>query len=123
MFKKVIAEQEAATRANLRVAHSIARHGKPFTDCELMRDCMIAPPANLFKTISKRCDSKGGVHDIAGNTLTQLSDKNLFGPGCFRCCSVVTFYSREIKIVKCMKRFLTFTARPLEKTLKELKML
>lgn len=31
-FKKIIADEEAATRACFRVAHSIAKCGKPYTD-------------------------------------------------------------------------------------------
>lgn len=59
LFKEVNAEQEAATRASFRVAHSIAKHGKPFADGKLIKDCMIASAeemcqerANLFKNIS-----------------------------------------------------------------------
>jgi hypothetical protein len=57
LFKKINSEQEAATRASFRVAHSIAKHGKPFTDSELIKDCIIAAAkemcpekANIFKT-------------------------------------------------------------------------
>ncbi|KAL7644239.1 UNVERIFIED_CONTAM: hypothetical protein RMT77_005065 [Armadillidium vulgare] len=78
LFKKGNAEQEAATRASFRVAHSIAKHEKPFTDCELIKDCMIAAaeemcPENISlsaNTVARRVD------DIAEKILTQLSDKN-----------------------------------------------
>ncbi|KAL7647007.1 UNVERIFIED_CONTAM: hypothetical protein RMT77_002264 [Armadillidium vulgare] len=42
LFTKVNAKQEAATCASFRVAHSIAKHGKVFTNYELIKDCMIA---------------------------------------------------------------------------------
>ena len=38
----VNAEQEAATRPSFSVVHSIAKHGKLFTDSELINDCMTA---------------------------------------------------------------------------------
>jgi hypothetical protein len=95
LFKKVNAEQAAATRASLREAHSIAKHGKPFTDGELINDCMIAAAeemcpekANLFKNISLSANTVARrVGDIAENILTQLPNKNrhlrvvLSGPG------------------------------------------
>ncbi|GLV38089.1 neuralized [Carabus blaptoides fortunei] len=73
--KPVNAEQEAATRASFRVAHSIAKHGKPFIDGELIKDCIIAADEELSlsaNTVARRAD------DIAEYILTQLSDKNQY---------------------------------------------
>ncbi|UYV82161.1 EPM2AIP1 [Cordylochernes scorpioides] len=42
LFTKVKTEQEAATRASFRVALEIAKRGKPFTDGEMIKECIIA---------------------------------------------------------------------------------
>ncbi|GFQ66067.1 SCAN domain-containing protein 3 [Trichonephila clavata] len=41
-FTKLKTEQEAATRASFRVALVIAKSGKPFTDGEMIKECIIA---------------------------------------------------------------------------------
>nr|CAI5862066.1 unnamed protein product [Callosobruchus analis]CAI5865707.1 unnamed protein product [Callosobruchus analis] len=41
-FTKLKTEQEAATRASFRVAFEIAKRGKPFTDGEMIKECIIA---------------------------------------------------------------------------------
>ncbi|XP_035221496.1 polyubiquitin-B [Stegodyphus dumicola] len=41
-FTKLKTEQEAATRASFRVALEIAKRGKPFTDGEMIKECIIA---------------------------------------------------------------------------------
>jgi hypothetical protein len=51
LFKKVNAEQAAATRASFCVARSIAKHGKPFTDGELIKDCMIAAAEEMCMSV------------------------------------------------------------------------
>ncbi|XP_075215361.1 EPM2A-interacting protein 1-like [Lycorma delicatula] len=92
LTKKVVAEQEAAALARFRVAHPIAKHGKPFTDGELIKDCTIAAAeemcpekANLLENISLSANTVSRrVDHIAENILTLLSDKNrhleLFSP-------------------------------------------
>ena len=52
-------ENEAVTKVSLRVAHLLAKEGKPFTDGELIKSCLIVAaeemcPENvdLFKSIS-----------------------------------------------------------------------
>ncbi|UYV60154.1 EPM2AIP1 [Cordylochernes scorpioides] len=42
LFTKVKTEQEAPTRASFRVALEIAKRGKPFTDGEMIKECIIA---------------------------------------------------------------------------------
>ncbi|UYV75318.1 EPM2AIP1 [Cordylochernes scorpioides] len=42
LFTKVKTEQEAATRASFRVALEIAKRVKPFTDGEMIKECIIA---------------------------------------------------------------------------------
>lgn len=79
LFKKVNAEHVVATRARVRVAHLIAKHGKTFTDGDLIKDCMIAAikdmcpeKANLFKNISLSANTVARrVVDISENILTQ----------------------------------------------------
>lgn len=86
VFKKVNNEQEAATRASIRVAHLIAKLGKPFADGELVKDCMIAAaeemcPDNIksFKSISLSANTVARrVTDIAKNLSNQLCEKNQY---------------------------------------------
>ncbi|KAK4877398.1 hypothetical protein RN001_009904 [Aquatica leii] len=86
LFKKVNSEQEAVTRASFRVAHSIAKHGKPFTDGELIKDCIIAAAeemcpekANLFKNTSLSANTVARrIDEVEENILAQLNDKNRF---------------------------------------------
>ena len=40
IFKKKAIENEAATRASFHVAHLLAKKGKPFTDGELIKQCL-----------------------------------------------------------------------------------
>ncbi|KAK4871623.1 hypothetical protein RN001_015747 [Aquatica leii] len=84
LFKKVNSKQGAAIRASFDVAHSIAKHGKPFTDGELMKDCIIAAAeemcpekANLFKNICLSANTVARrIDEVAENILAQLSDTN-----------------------------------------------
>nr|CAI5868339.1 unnamed protein product [Callosobruchus analis] len=47
-FTKLKTEQEAATRASFRVAFEIAKRGKPFTDGEMIKECIIAVARNVL---------------------------------------------------------------------------
>ncbi|CAH1108390.1 unnamed protein product [Psylliodes chrysocephalus] len=54
---KVNIEQEAATRASCRVALEIAKRGKPFTDGEMIKDCVIAVVEEMYheKSLCGKC--------------------------------------------------------------------
>ena len=83
-FTKLKTEQEAATRASFRVALEIAKRGKPFTDGEMIKECIIAvaeemcpEKVNLLKTVSMSANTVARrVENIAENTYSQLFDKN-----------------------------------------------
>ncbi|UYV80144.1 EPM2AIP1 [Cordylochernes scorpioides] len=84
LFTKVKTEQEAATRASFRVALEIAKRGKPFTDGEMIKVCIIAvveemcpEKVNLLKTVSMSANTVARrVENIAENISSQLFDKN-----------------------------------------------
>ncbi|UYV73039.1 EPM2AIP1, partial [Cordylochernes scorpioides] len=84
LFTKVKTEQEAATRASFRVALEIAKRGKPFTDGEMIKECIIAvveemcpEKVNLLKTVSMSANTVARrVENIAENISSQLFDKN-----------------------------------------------
>ncbi|GFY54036.1 general transcription factor II-I repeat domain-containing protein 2 [Trichonephila inaurata madagascariensis] len=84
LFTKANTEQESATRASFRVALEIAKRGKPFTDREMIKECLIAvaeeicpEKVNLFKSVSLSANTVARrVQDIAENISSQLSDKN-----------------------------------------------
>ncbi|UYV82126.1 EPM2AIP1 [Cordylochernes scorpioides] len=84
LFTKVKTEQEAATRASFRVALEIAKRGKPFTDGEMIKECIIAvveemcpEKVNLLKTVSMSANTVArSVENIAENISSQLFDKN-----------------------------------------------
>ncbi|GFY78348.1 general transcription factor II-I repeat domain-containing protein 2 [Trichonephila inaurata madagascariensis] len=84
LFTKTNTEQESATRASFRVALEIAKRGKPFTDGEMIKECLIAiakeicpEKVNLFKSVSLSANTVARrVQDIAENISSQLSDKN-----------------------------------------------
>ncbi|GFR09672.1 general transcription factor II-I repeat domain-containing protein 2 [Trichonephila clavata] len=83
-FTKLKTEQEAATRASFRVALEIAKRGKPFTDGEMIKECIIAvaeemcpEKVNLLKTVSMSANTVARrVENIAENISSQLLDKN-----------------------------------------------
>ncbi|GFR25913.1 general transcription factor II-I repeat domain-containing protein 2 [Trichonephila clavata] len=83
-FTKLKTEQEAATRASFRVALEIAKCGKPFTDGEMIKECIIAvaeemcpEKVNLLKTVSMSANTVARrVENIAENISSQLFDKN-----------------------------------------------
>ncbi|GFQ66639.1 general transcription factor II-I repeat domain-containing protein 2 [Trichonephila clavata] len=83
-FTKLKTEQEAATRASFRVALEIAKRGKPFTDGEMIKECIIAvaeemcpEKVNLLKTVSMSANTVARrVENIAENISSQLFDKN-----------------------------------------------
>ncbi|UYV67485.1 EPM2AIP1 [Cordylochernes scorpioides] len=84
LFTKVKTEQEAATRASFRVALEIAKRGKPFTDGEMIWECIIAvveemcpEKVNLLKTVIMSANTVARrVENIAENISSQLFDKN-----------------------------------------------
>ncbi|UYV82063.1 EPM2AIP1 [Cordylochernes scorpioides] len=84
LFTKFKTEQEAATRASFRVALEIAKRGKPFTDGEMIKECIIAvveemcpEKVNLLKTVSMSANTVARrVENIAENISSQLFDKN-----------------------------------------------
>ncbi|UYV75705.1 EPM2AIP1 [Cordylochernes scorpioides] len=84
LFTKVKTEQEAATRASFRVALEIAKRGKPFTDGEMIKECIIAvveemcpEKVSLLKTVSMSANTVARrVENIAENISSQLFDKN-----------------------------------------------
>ncbi|UYV62467.1 EPM2AIP1 [Cordylochernes scorpioides] len=84
LFTKVKTEQEAATRASFRVALEIPKRGKPFTDGEMIKECIIAvveemcpEKVNLLKTVSMSANTVARrVENIAENISSQLFDKN-----------------------------------------------
>ncbi|GFQ97882.1 general transcription factor II-I repeat domain-containing protein 2 [Trichonephila clavata] len=83
-FTKLKTEQEAATRASFRVALEIAKRGKPFTDGEMIKECIIAvaeemypEKVNLLKTVSMSANTVARrVENIAENISSQLFDEN-----------------------------------------------
>ncbi|XP_056639748.1 general transcription factor II-I repeat domain-containing protein 2-like [Diorhabda sublineata] len=83
-FTKLKTEQEAATRASFRVALEIAKRGKPFTDGEMIKECIIAvaeemclEKVNLLKTVRMSAKTVARrVENIAENISSQLFDKN-----------------------------------------------
>ncbi|GLV38087.1 hypothetical protein CBL_10054 [Carabus blaptoides fortunei] len=112
LLAKVNAEQEAATRASFRVAHSIAKHGKPFTDDELIKDCIIVAGEEMSLSadaVARRVD------DIAEYILTKLSDKNQYSEwfslaldestDVSDTAQVLLFIRGIDKDMKCMKSF------------------
>ncbi|UYV83924.1 EPM2AIP1 [Cordylochernes scorpioides] len=84
LFTKVKTKQEAATRASFRVALEIAKRGKPFTDGEMIKECIIAvveemcpEKVNLLKTVSMSANTVARrVENIDENISSQLFDKN-----------------------------------------------
>ncbi|CAM5176061.1 unnamed protein product [Natator depressus] len=83
IFKKKKTENEAATRASFRVAHLLAKRGKPFTDSELVKICMIQAAeeicpgkVDLCKTISLLANTVAHrIEDIGSNIIFQLNEK------------------------------------------------
>nr|CAI5833566.1 unnamed protein product [Callosobruchus analis] len=61
-FTKLKTEQEAATRASFRVAFEIAKRGKPFTDGEMIKECIIA-------VVEEMCPEKVNLLKTAANCL------------------------------------------------------
>lgn len=84
LFTKANTEQEPATRASFRVPLEIGKRGKPFTDGEMIKECLITvaeeicpKKVNLFNIVSLSANTVARrVQDIAENISSQLSDKN-----------------------------------------------
>ncbi|GFR15937.1 general transcription factor II-I repeat domain-containing protein 2 [Trichonephila clavata] len=79
-FTKLKTEQEVPTRASFRVALEIAKRGKPFTDGEMIKECIIAvaeemcpEKVNLLKTVSMSANT---VVRRVENISSQLFHKN-----------------------------------------------
>lgn len=85
LFKKENADQDAATRARFCVVHLIVKHGKPSTDDEMFKDCMIAAAAKVQKknknkknvSLSTNTDARK-VDNIAENKLNCLAKIDIF---------------------------------------------
>ncbi|XP_016407553.1 general transcription factor II-I repeat domain-containing protein 2-like [Sinocyclocheilus rhinocerous] len=75
--------QENSTLASYEVAHLIARHGKPFTEGELIKECLmkvatIICPEKMqdFKNISLSRNTVGRrIEDLSANLKEQVTDK------------------------------------------------
>ena len=72
-------ENEAVTKVSLRVAHLLAKEGKPFTDGELIKSCLIVAaeemcPENvdLFKSISLSARTVARRVEEIGDSKKQL---------------------------------------------------
>jgi hypothetical protein len=82
-FTKMKNENEAATKVSLRVAHLLAKEGKPFTDGELIKSCLIVAAEEMcpgkmifFKSISLTAKTVARrVEDIGSNINSQLNNK------------------------------------------------
>ena len=83
VFTKKIAENEAATRASFRVAHMLAKKGKPFIDGELIKRClkevakeMCPEKVDVFSVISLSANTVARrVENLERNIVSQLKDK------------------------------------------------
>lgn len=82
LFQKIKHRNEAATRASFRVAELLAKRGKPFTDGEFIKLCMIRAAeeicpekTELFKTISLSANTTvRRIEDIGSNLVLQLNE-------------------------------------------------
>ncbi|XP_066471476.1 EPM2A-interacting protein 1-like isoform X1 [Tiliqua scincoides] len=76
-------ENEALTRASYKIAYALAKRGKPFTDGELIKACMMAAVAelcpekmNLFKLLSLAPNTVARrIEDIGNDIANQIADK------------------------------------------------
>jgi hypothetical protein len=60
-------ENEAATKVSLRVAHLLAKEGKPFTDGELIKSCLIVAFISLYyKLINKILQAMNNKFKVGG---------------------------------------------------------
>ena len=48
MLKQMRKTNEAATMASFKCSYILAKHGKPFTDGEIVKNCMIIKNAEMF---------------------------------------------------------------------------
>ncbi|PNF32729.1 hypothetical protein B7P43_G11587 [Cryptotermes secundus] len=82
-FTKMKNENKAASKVSLRVAHLLAKEGKPFTDGELIKSCLIVAveemcpeKMDLFNNISLSARTVARrVEDIGSNITNQLINK------------------------------------------------
>lgn len=82
-FKIVADTSESAVRASYRVAEIIAKHGRPFTDSELVKECVLAmveevcpEQKKMFENVSlsaRTCARR--TEDLGTNLRQQLNDK------------------------------------------------
>lgn len=76
-------ENESVTMASYKVAYALAKKGKPFTDGELIKDCLMEVVAelcpekmNLFKQISLAPNTIARrIEDIGCNIVKQIAEK------------------------------------------------
>ncbi|KAJ8896934.1 hypothetical protein PR048_002280 [Dryococelus australis] len=57
IFKKRVQESEAVTRVSLRIAREITKRGKPFTDGDYIKNCMLIMVEELFPDKIEQCKS------------------------------------------------------------------
>lgn len=83
IFKKRVHESEAATKVSLRIAHEIAKRGKPFTDGDYIKNCMLIAAEELFPDKTEQCKAVSlsantvarRVEDIASDLRNQLQER------------------------------------------------
>ena len=100
IFKTKAIENEATTRASFHVAHLLVKKGKPFTDGELIIQClhevakeMCPEKVELCSTISLSVNTVAcRVENIERNSKSQLKDK----AGKFVCFSVALDESVDV---------------------------
>ena len=83
LFANIKNENEAVTKSSLQIAYLIAKHGKPFTDRELIKTCLVTAAqelcpekSNIFEsiTLSARTIIRR-VEDISNDIIAQLKFK------------------------------------------------
>uniref|UniRef100_A0AAG5D2H1 SPIN-DOC-like zinc-finger domain-containing protein n=1 Tax=Anopheles atroparvus TaxID=41427 RepID=A0AAG5D2H1_ANOAO len=83
LFVNIKSENESITKTSLRIAHLIAKHGKPFTDSELIKSCLVMAAEELcpekkklFETIplSARTTVRR-IEEISNDIEVQLKQK------------------------------------------------
>ncbi|XP_078084146.1 general transcription factor II-I repeat domain-containing protein 2-like [Mustelus asterias] len=82
-FTQKITENEALTRASYKLAYGLAKRGKPLTDGDLIKECIMEAveelcpeKANLFKIISLAPNTVAHrIEGIGSNIFHQIADK------------------------------------------------
>lgn len=82
-FVKIKNDNEAVTKTSLRIAHLLAQKGKPFTDGELIKSCLLVAAEeicpekkDLFQSVSLSARTTvRRIEDIGEQIKTQLKEK------------------------------------------------